>query len=67
MDTSVCMVRPFAIHLKKIKILWGFPGGPVVRTQDFHCRGRASIPGQESEVSKATQPKKRKGKNKKLR
>ena len=24
-----------------------FPGGPVVRTQHYHCQGPCSIPGQE--------------------
>ena len=23
---------------------WGFPGGPVVKTLCFHCRGTRSIP-----------------------
>ena len=24
---------------------WDFPGGPVVKTLHFHCRGQGSIPG----------------------
>ena len=27
-----------------------FPGGPVVRTPHFHCRGAGSIPGQETKI-----------------
>ena len=26
-------------------LYWEFPGGPVVRTWRFHCRGQGSIPG----------------------
>ena len=33
-------------HLLKIKTLWDFPGGPVVRIPCFQCRGCGSIPGQ---------------------
>ena len=31
-----------------------FPGGPVVRTQFFHCQGPGSIPGQGTKISQAT-------------
>ena len=27
------------IRLLKINYLWDFPGGPVVKTPRFHCRG----------------------------
>ena len=27
-----------------------FPGGPVVRTPRFHCRGPGSIPGRGTEI-----------------
>ena len=42
-----------------------FPGGPVVRTQCFHCRGPGSIPGQGTKIPKAVlQGQKNKNKNK---
>jgi len=28
-----------------------FPGVPVVKTPDFHCRGMGSIPGGGSKIS----------------
>ena len=31
-----------------------FPGGPVVRTQPFHCRGPGSIPDQRTKILQAT-------------
>ena len=31
-----------------------FPGGPVVRTQNFNCRGPGSIPGRGTEIPLAT-------------
>ena len=34
-----------------------FPGGPVVRTRPFHCRGLGSIPGQGTEIPQATRRK----------
>ena len=30
-----------------------FPGGPVVRTQRFHCRGAGSIPCRGTKIPKA--------------
>ena len=33
---------------------WEFPGGPVVRTQRFHCRSPGSIAGQGNEIPQAT-------------
>ena len=27
-----------------------FPGGPMVRTQRFHCQGPGSIPGQRTKI-----------------
>ena len=30
-----------------------YPGGPVVRTQGFHCCGLGSIPGQGTKTSQA--------------
>ena len=32
-----------------------FPGGPVVRTQHFHCCDTGSIPGQGTKIPQATQ------------
>ena len=28
----------------KVKSIWDFPGGPVVRTPRFHCRGQGFDP-----------------------
>ena len=33
------------ILLYRKDMFWEFPGGPVVRTLCFHCRGPSSIPG----------------------
>ena len=33
-----------------------FPGGPVVRTLSFYCRGTGSIPGQGTKILHATWP-----------
>ena len=38
----------------KIKNNEEFPGGPVVRTQRFHCPGWGSIPDQGIKILKAT-------------
>ena len=35
-----------------------FPGGPVVKTPCFYCRGTGSFPGQESSTCREVQPKK---------
>ena len=32
---------------------WKFPGGPVLRTQHFHCRGPGSIPGRGTKILQA--------------
>ena len=37
----------------KIVIMWEFPGGPVVRTQCFHCGDPGSIPGQGTKIPHA--------------
>ena len=31
-----------------MKSLLGIPGGPVVRTQQFHCQGLGLLPDQET-------------------
>ena len=46
-ESLCCPLRKIKL---KLNILWVSPGGPVVRTRHFHCRGRGSIPGQESEI-----------------
>ena len=33
---------------------WEFSGGPVVRTQRFHCQGPGSIPGRVTKTPQAT-------------
>ena len=47
--------------MQKRKAEGGFPGGPVVRTPHFHCRGPGSIPGQGTKILQAE----RRGKKKK--
>ena len=48
-----------------------FPGGPVVRTRRFPCRGPGSVPGPETKIPQALRrgqknpPKKQKAKQKK--
>ena len=34
-------IRNYIIELT----VWEFPGGPVVKTQHFHCWGQGLIPG----------------------
>ena len=43
------------ILCKETKASWGFPGGPVVRTQHFHCQGPGSIPGWGTKIRQAMQ------------
>ena len=40
----------------------GIPGGPVVRTPCFHCRGLGSIPAWGTKISQTTQYGQKKGK-----
>ena len=49
--------------LKKKKGFEELPGGPVVRTQRFHCRGSGLIPGQGTKIptSNVVQQKKKGG------
>ena len=37
------------------KGLWDFPGGPVVKTLRFQCRGMGSIPGQGTKIPHSVQ------------
>ena len=39
MDLSLRWARPVTSKVNKQYICWEFPGGPVVRTLCFHCRG----------------------------
>ena len=39
----------------KNDIYWEFPGGQVVRTWGFPCRGPGSIPDWETKIPQATQ------------
>ena len=34
----------------KIRDIWDFPCGPVVKTPGFQCRGMGSIPGQGTKI-----------------
>ena len=43
------MERPLEWGIKAHK-LGEFPGGLVIRTLGFHCRGRGSIPGLGTEI-----------------
>ena len=38
----------------KNSVTWEFSGGPVVRTQCFHCKARGSAPGPGSMIPRAT-------------
>ena len=38
----------------KAEATWDFPGGPMVKTPCFHCRGRGSIPGRGTKIPHAT-------------
>ena len=50
-----------------IEIQWGeFPGGLVVRIPGFHCCGPGSIPGWETEIAQAAQPKEKRKKRKEI-
>ena len=54
------LVRVFMLLKDK---MGEFPGGPVVRTRQFHCRGPGSIPAQGTKIPQAARcaprPKKR--------
>ena len=52
--------------LLKVKNV-GIPGGPVVRTQHFHCRGLRVIPGKGTKITQALQHGRKKKKKKKER
>lgn len=39
MDLSLQWVRPVASKVNNQYTCWEFPGGPVVVTPCFHCRG----------------------------
>ena len=43
-----------------------FPGGPVVKTLHFHCRGKGSIPGWGTKIPHATPHGQKKERKKKL-
>ena len=43
----------FESNLNNNRNLGEFPGGPVVRTQHFHCRGPGSIPSRETKILQA--------------
>ena len=38
----------------KTQETWEFPGGPVVRTWNFHCWGPGSIPGPGTKILQTT-------------
>ena len=44
--------------------MWEFPGGPVVRTQRFHCRGPGFNPCQGTKIPQAAQRRQKKKKSK---
>ena len=50
---------PWCYVVQKLKYLkcwfWEFPGGPVVRTLCFHCRGTGSIPDLGTKIPHAAQ------------
>ena len=54
-DTTVQNMDPWEKSRFKIRSEGELPGGPVVRTQHFHCRGPGSIPGRRTKILQATQ------------
>ena len=47
-----CCRCPLALKDEEV---WEFPGGPVVKTPCFHCRGRGFIPGPGTNIPHASQ------------
>ena len=39
---------------------WEFPGGPMVGTPSFHCRGHGKTPGQGTKILHDSRPPKKK-------
>ena len=44
----------------KIRDIWDFPCGPVVKTPGFQCRGMGSIPGQGTKIPQAARHRQKK-------
>ena len=42
------------VELQLKRQQWDFPGGPVVKTPSFHCRGTGSFADQGSKLPQAT-------------
>ena len=55
----------FGECLIKMRKRWEFPGGPVFRTQRFHCNGLYSVHGRGTEIPQAAWPKIKNEQNKK--
>ena len=51
-------------NVYKEKHLWGFSGGPVVRTWDFHAMGPGSVPDQGTRIPQHGGKKKKRLRNK---
>ena len=47
--------KKMAIETQRLRITRELLGGPVVRTQHFHCQGLGSIPGQGTKIPQASQ------------
>ena len=62
LDSSLtpCLVQ----CLSQEAVIWNFPGGPVIKTPHFQCRGMGSIPGWGTKIPRASaaRPKKKKKK-----
>ena len=53
--SEICLKILQLGDLNEIGLDGEFPGGPVVRTQHFHCRGLGSIPGRGTNIPQAVQ------------
>ena len=50
---SMTQIKFSPKHLEKESDFGDFPGGPVVKTLCFQCRGTGSVPGQGTEIPHA--------------
>ena len=57
-------VLVYIFFFSKKTALWEFPGGPVVRTQHFHCQCPGLIPGRGTKTPEAARHSQKKKKKK---
>ena len=53
LENSIHFIYKDHGDLFQISLFWEFPGGPVVRTRHFHCRGLGSILGRGTKIPQA--------------